>query len=322
MSATNHTANYNLPQFIGSDKPAWLTDVNGAMSAIDLGIAAAQAKADGADTKADTVGANLETLSGSVTTLDTAVTTLSGTVTSQGGTINTITSLIGNGEPTTTDKTIIGAINELDAERDAEDISYDNTTSGLTASNVQAAIDEVAAGAVTPEADDVVYDNTTSGLTATNVQAAIDELAGAGPSPAAEHGVYELWENSDITQAFASQNVVINNFDSTKYDAIWIVVEDQVSEGLGGRIFEFDRDILTEQYSGSRGITYCELEPTGGKVRGDIRTVAISLSGTTLTITFGDCTNYVLNSYGSAAVSTTQNLHLVPVRILGLAHNA
>lgn len=29
---------------------------------------------------------------------------------------------------------------------DAADVSYDNTTSGLTASNVQAAIDEVAAG--------------------------------------------------------------------------------------------------------------------------------------------------------------------------------
>ena len=207
MSATNHTANYNLPQFIGSDKPAWLTDVNGAMSAIDLGIAAAQAKADGADTKADTVGANLETLSGSVTTLDTAVTTLSGTVTSQGGTINTITSLIGNGEPTTTDKTIIGAINELNGERDAEDIAYDNTTSGLTASNVQAAIDEVAAGAVTPEADDVAYDNTTSGLTATNVQAAIDELVAGGAGGGADLN-FTVSGTATVTSAVGTVNSV------------------------------------------------------------------------------------------------------------------
>ena len=35
MSHTNSTANYNLPQFVGTDTPAWLTDVNGAMSAID-----------------------------------------------------------------------------------------------------------------------------------------------------------------------------------------------------------------------------------------------------------------------------------------------
>lgn len=35
MGATNHTTNYNLPQFVGSDKPTWLGDVNGAMNLID-----------------------------------------------------------------------------------------------------------------------------------------------------------------------------------------------------------------------------------------------------------------------------------------------
>lgn len=35
MSATNTTTNYSLPIFIGSDKPAWLVDFNGAMNAID-----------------------------------------------------------------------------------------------------------------------------------------------------------------------------------------------------------------------------------------------------------------------------------------------
>ena len=38
MSATNHTTNYNLPVFVGSDKPAWLVDFNGAMNAIDAAI--------------------------------------------------------------------------------------------------------------------------------------------------------------------------------------------------------------------------------------------------------------------------------------------
>lgn len=161
MSATNKTANYDLPQFIGSDKPAWLTDFNGAMSAIDTGMATAQATADGADTKADTNASNITTLSGSVNTLDGAVTTLTGTVTSQGGTINTITSLIGNGEPTTQDKTIIGAINEIQAEVEAitpggsieaSNVDYDNTTSGLTADDVQDAIDEVVSDVATVDA--------------------------------------------------------------------------------------------------------------------------------------------------------------------------
>lgn len=57
--------------------------------------------------------------------------------------------------------------------------SYDNGASGLTASNVQDAIDEIAAnvdGAYDSANTD--YDPTSSGMTATNVQDAIDELDG------------------------------------------------------------------------------------------------------------------------------------------------
>lgn len=46
MSHTNSTVNYGLPQFITTDKPAWLTDINNAFSAIDSGINNAQDKAD------------------------------------------------------------------------------------------------------------------------------------------------------------------------------------------------------------------------------------------------------------------------------------
>ena len=35
MSHTNNTAFMNLPLFVGTDKPAWLTDFNSAMQAID-----------------------------------------------------------------------------------------------------------------------------------------------------------------------------------------------------------------------------------------------------------------------------------------------
>lgn len=68
------------------------------------------------------------------------------------------------------------------ATYDADDVNYDNTTSGLTATDVQAAIDEVVQ-AIPADAGDLSYDNTTSGLTATNVQDAIDEVAqGSGGS--------------------------------------------------------------------------------------------------------------------------------------------
>ena len=35
MAATNHTENYNLSQFVGTDRPTWLGDYNGDMSRID-----------------------------------------------------------------------------------------------------------------------------------------------------------------------------------------------------------------------------------------------------------------------------------------------
>ena len=78
----------------------------------------------------------------------------------------------------------------------ANEIDYDNTGSGLTATDVQSAINEIDAntpttytesfngrsGVVLPEngdydANQIDYDNGYSGLTATNVQDAIDEIA-------------------------------------------------------------------------------------------------------------------------------------------------
>ena len=106
MGHTNSTVNYNLPQFVGSDKPSWLGDVNGAFLAIDTAIAAAKTEADSA---AGGVAGLQTTVSGHTTQIG----TLTDTVTAQGGTLNSVTALIGNGTPTTTDQTIIGAINEI-----------------------------------------------------------------------------------------------------------------------------------------------------------------------------------------------------------------
>ena len=191
MSATNATSNYSLPLFIGTDKPAWLVDFNGAMTAIDAqmkvnatAIGANETAISGLSTTVSAHTTSINTISGQITTLSTGLNTAQGN-------INTINSLIGNGEPTTTDKTLIGAINEIygmitgggSTEIQAANVSYDGTTSGLLATSVQAAIDEVYAAipaSGTVDADDVTYSNTASGLSATNVQDAIDEIASAG----------------------------------------------------------------------------------------------------------------------------------------------
>ena len=149
MSSTNKTSNLELSQFIGTDSPKWLTDYNLDMQKIDAGVGTVQAQADATDLIVSGHTSSISANAQSISDQQTAITSLRTDVTAAQGSINTINSLIGNGEPTTTDKTIIGAINELAAEIQpsggvaASSVSYDNTTSGLTASNVQAAIDEV-----------------------------------------------------------------------------------------------------------------------------------------------------------------------------------
>ena len=89
---------------------------------------------------------------------------------------------------------------------DAEDISYDNSVSGLTAADVQAAIDELAARPVVAAAEDVTYNNSVSGLTATDVQAAIDELKNLlPPTPQTMTGVLSNMTSS-IVMNFRGQS--------------------------------------------------------------------------------------------------------------------
>ena len=63
MSSTNKTTNYELSQFIGSDKPAWLTDYNQDMTKIDTGIKGAADTATAADGKADANTTNIGDMS-------------------------------------------------------------------------------------------------------------------------------------------------------------------------------------------------------------------------------------------------------------------
>lgn len=101
MASTNKTTHYELSQYVGSDKPTYLTDYNNDMSAIDTGIYNAQQKADSAYStagEADTKAGNAQT------TANTAVTSA--------GTANTNIGTMANLE-TTEKTTLVGAINEV-----------------------------------------------------------------------------------------------------------------------------------------------------------------------------------------------------------------
>lgn len=171
MSSTNKTTNLELSQFIGSDSPKWLTDYNADMEKIDAGYQTVKAQADATDLIVGGHTSSISSLQSTVTEQGTAISGLRTDVTANSGSINTINSLIGNGEPTTTDKTIIGAINELAAEITpggsvaASSVTYSNTSSGLTATNVQAAIDEVVSSIPAALATEKVSDTLAAGST-------------------------------------------------------------------------------------------------------------------------------------------------------------
>lgn len=169
------TVNYDLCQYEGSDKTSYLINYNGDMLKIDTAIKAAKDAGDNAQSKANTADGKADANALSISTLDTQINGANGLasdVSHVEGDVTTINALIGNGVPTTTDKTIIGAINELAAEMPipvtslpASAITYNNTTSGLTADDVQEAIDEVVAALPSAGAVELQSGTLTAGQT-------------------------------------------------------------------------------------------------------------------------------------------------------------
>ena len=79
MSHTNSTTNYSLPQFVTTDKPAWLTDINTAFYDIDVAVKAAKTAGDNAQSDATQA---LSDASGASTTATTANSKASGAIAS------------------------------------------------------------------------------------------------------------------------------------------------------------------------------------------------------------------------------------------------
>lgn len=100
----------------------------------------------------------------------------------------------------------------------ASDVTYDNSGSGLTATDVQNAIDEVVSDIPTGFAATAIsYDNSGSGLAATQVQDAIDELASAGTGSNLSAGVniasYNTYANAYVcpSDGYLVMESTVNN---------------------------------------------------------------------------------------------------------------
>lgn len=83
MGATNHTPHYSLPQFVNTDKPTWLGDINSSMSVIDTAVYNADHNANSATEVANSAMT-------AVSAMETTVTALSGRVDSAEGNITSL----------------------------------------------------------------------------------------------------------------------------------------------------------------------------------------------------------------------------------------
>lgn len=129
MAHTNNTENYNLPQWIGSDKPTFLGDFNTAFAGIDTqmkvnadGIVTADDKAENATTLANDAQSDVDALTIRVTTAE--------------GNIENNTTLIGNN--TTSIGNLTSSIETINTQLGGKQNTITGAASTVTSNNLTA----------------------------------------------------------------------------------------------------------------------------------------------------------------------------------------
>lgn len=167
----------------------------------------------------------------------------------------------------------------------------------------------------------VTYDNSGSGLTATNAQDAIDEVYNAIPviPPVTEHGLYEMWTNPNPLLQYAPATISFA-FDATKYDALEIEWAFSASESLGIVVKRYEKVAFT---SGTPLIaSEHQIFMDSNKLFDANRAVTITYSSGTVSIDFAGAYGSKYDTYGSAPTTTANNAYIIPLRVLALAHNS
>lgn len=145
MAHTNATPNYELSQFLGTDKPAWLVDYNGDMLKIDTEL---KENADSAATNAEDIQSIQEAIGAEG---------LTGRITNIENDIGDIKTEIGSVQLPTTAQSLTGAIAELKGVNDDQNTAIDQNSTNIA--QVGGAVDGVTRLAYTIAN---VYDSTTT----------------------------------------------------------------------------------------------------------------------------------------------------------------
>lgn len=87
MSATNHTQNYDLSQFVGGDIPSWLGDYNGDMGKIDTAIATVASGAGDTASEVNSLKSRMTAAEADIDAAESNIATLQSTTSTQGAAI-------------------------------------------------------------------------------------------------------------------------------------------------------------------------------------------------------------------------------------------
>lgn len=223
MASTNKTTNYELSQFLGTDKPAWLADYNQDMAKIDTQM---KANADAATAA-----------SGSATTANTSIGTLSSL--------------------TTTAKTdLVSAINEVDSNADTAQGTANSAAS--TASANATAISNLNAylNLNTFTTPVISYTNFTTTGTSTNVTCAANSTGSLGKVYGQIRGTSN---GSSFTISFPtplrpSESITINGLVTLFYNDVnaggvnsWIPVPKSITIATDGTATITETDTLADR---------------------------------------------------------------------------
>ncbi len=217
MAHTNSTTNYNLPQWIGSDKPTFLGDLNTAFNDIDVqmktnadGIVAADDKAENATTLANDAQDDVDALTLRVTTAE--------------GNIANNTTLIGNN--TTSINNLTSSVQTINTELTGKQDTVTGAASTVVTNNLTASrvLVSDSSGKITNSSISSTELGRLSGVTG-NIQAQIDGL--------------KTWikvlditlTSSDTTYSYINQTNIANA------DEILIVALNTNSELLNSIVF-------------------------------------------------------------------------------------
>lgn len=120
MSATNHTQNYDLSQFVGGDIPSWLGDYNGDMGKIDAAIATVASGAGDTASEVNSLKSRMTAAEADIDAAESNIATLQSTTSTQGAAITQNANNI-----TTTNNNVSALDTRVTALENSTDLDFD-----------------------------------------------------------------------------------------------------------------------------------------------------------------------------------------------------